>query len=42
MLFLWEIPIVAPGKFIQGYLYSSLGSGKRNLSMDLISLDVGL
>lgn len=37
-----KFQIVAPGKFIQGYLYSSLESGKRNLSMDLISLDVGI
>lgn len=37
-----KFQIVAPGKFIQGYLYSSLGRGKRNLSMDLISLDVGI
>lgn len=34
--------VVAPGKFIQGYLCKALGSGKGNLSRDLMSLDVGV
>lgn len=37
-----KFQIVAPGKFIQGYLYKALGSGKENLSRDLMSLGVGV